>query len=82
MRESKNDGGNKIKAYITNGSVAWEIPEEFASYFLNGIYNSPKGWNPIEIEEDRLDQHMKNFGYWKQSFNGSYNFIKSRKGNK
>jgi|GEM_PF-2141970 hypothetical protein len=30
--------------YLSNGSVAWEIPEESAVRYKNGLYRPPSGW--------------------------------------
>ncbi len=39
----------KIKAYLTNGSVAWEIPEEIAYAYVNKYYLPPEGWLVQEL---------------------------------
>jgi len=48
--------------YLSNGSVAWEIPEESATRYKKGLYFAPVGWFVIL----RLPKHSRqsSTGQW------------------
>lgn len=36
------------EAWLTNGDVAWQIPDEVAWQYLRGYYLPPAGWQVVK----------------------------------
>jgi hypothetical protein len=42
-----------LKFFITNGTVAWSLPDKLAHRFGSGLYQVPEGWQVVADDDGR-----------------------------